>query len=123
MTHDELRNYCLKMRGATFDFPFDSTTVVYRVGNKIFALSDTSDNPLRINLKCDPELAILLRSKYKSVIPGYHMNKEHWNTIICDNSIPETEIEWFINHSYELILQKLPRKIRNTILSSGEKNV
>jgi len=105
-------------KGVTFDFPFDQSTIVFRVGKKIFVLADINDNPPRVNLKCDPDLALQLRSQYSAVIPGYHMNKEHWNTVIFNDSIPEKEVCWFIDHSYELVFNSLTNKARNEISKS-----
>lgn len=109
MNIESFRIYCLKKRGVTEEFPFDENTLVFKVMGKIFALTDLVDIPFTINLKCDPERAIELRERYEAVQPGYHMNKKHWNTVIIDNSIPEIEILEMIDHSYQLIVDKLPR--------------
>lgn len=105
------RDYALKKEGATESTPFGDDTLVYKVYGKIFMLM-SFDTPLQINLKCDPELAIELREKYESIIPGYHMNKIHWNTIIIDGSVPSREILKFIDHSYSLVLKSIPLKTR-----------
>jgi len=97
----ELRDYCLGKNDVTESFPFDKETLVFKVSGKIFALTSL-EGDLSINLKCDPGLAVELREKYTTVIPGYHMNKKHWNTIFLDGSIPDNEIFSWIDHSYEL---------------------
>jgi predicted DNA-binding protein (MmcQ/YjbR family) len=104
-----------RMPENTEDFPFDETTLVFRIGGKIFALTDLEDDPARVNLKCDPDLAEDLRSQHQSVIPGYHMNKKHWNTVILDGSIAEDRILWMIDHSYELVMRSLSRKERERL--------
>ena len=114
MNIDEIRSYCLSLTGATEDFPFDETTLVFKVGDKMFALIDLED-PSWINLKCDPELAITIREEYSSVTPGYHMNKKHWNTIHLDGSfLAKLLIEW-INNSYWLIRNSLTKAKRRKL--------
>jgi predicted DNA-binding protein (MmcQ/YjbR family) len=105
MNFDVLRNYLLGKPGAVEDFPFDSVTLVIKVGGKMFALTNITEVPLRINLKCDPIKAEFLRAYYSSVIPGYHMNKKHWNTVILDGSIPESEVCSMIDDSYALVVK------------------
>lgn len=109
---DEFRNYCLALPGVTECFPFDENTLVYKVENKVFALTDVElfDS---INLKCDPGRAVELRESSDAIQPGYHMNKKHWNTILLDGSLSDTFIRELIEHSYELVFQKLPRKVRD----------
>ncbi len=88
------------------DYPFDETTAVYKihsVDGKMVALVAENSHPVRISLKCDPQLAELLREKYESVLPGYHLNKKHWNTIICSGQVPPDELADLIRHSYELV--------------------
>jgi predicted DNA-binding protein (MmcQ/YjbR family) len=84
---------------------------VFKVGGKMYALTDV-DEFSSINLKCDPVLAVELRNRHSSVIPGYHMNKKHWNTVILDGTVPDRIIYEWIDHSYELVYEKLPRKIK-----------
>ncbi|MHC1778447.1 MAG: MmcQ/YjbR family DNA-binding protein [Lentimicrobium sp.] len=108
MNIEELREYCLSLPGVTEHFPFDETTLVFKVSGKMFALTDL-EGPLSVNLKCDPELAIELREQYPSVKPGYHMNKMHWNTIEIDGAISDRLITGWIDHSYSLIA-KLKKK-------------
>ena len=95
----------------TEEFPFDANTLVFKVMGKMFALTDV-DNFESINLKCDPERAIQLRDEYEAVQPGYHMNKKHWNTVLMDGRVGDRLIKEWIDHSYELVVQSLPRKIR-----------
>ncbi len=116
MLLDELVTYCKNLKGVTDDFPFDETTLTLRVGGKIFALTDIQGEPLRVNLKCDPDLAEALREEHGSVLPGYHMNKVHWNTVILDGSIPKDKILWMIDHSYDLVFRSLKRSDRDRIM-------
>lgn len=103
------RNYCLAKPGVTEGFPFDNKVLVFKVMGKMFALTDV-DTFASVNLKCDPELAIELRERHPAVLPGYHMNKQLWNTVMIDGTIPDnTLLEW-IDMSYSLIVESLPRK-------------
>jgi predicted DNA-binding protein (MmcQ/YjbR family) len=97
-----LREYCLSKKNVTEGFPFGEETLVFKVKGKIFVLANL-DNNLSVNLKCDPSYALELREKYSSVIPGYHMNKKHWNTVLLDGSIPDKELFSWIDHSYNLV--------------------
>jgi len=114
MNIENFRAYCLGKKGTTEDFPFDSETLVFKVKGKMFALTNV-DFFDSINLKCDPEFAIELREKYNAVIPGYHMNKKHWNTVNIDGTLPEQLIYKWVDHSYNLVVQKLPAKLRQEI--------
>jgi len=105
MNIETLREYCLSKKSVTESFPFGDDTLVFKVKGKIFVLASI-EGDLTINLKCDPSLAIELRERYTSVIPGYHMNKKHWNTILADGSIPDKEIFSWIDHSYNLVLSR-----------------
>jgi predicted DNA-binding protein (MmcQ/YjbR family) len=105
MNIETLREYCLSKKEATESFPFGEETLVFKVEGKIFALANLDGEPT-INLKCDPSLAIEIRERYSSVIPGYHMNKKHWNTVLLDGSIPDRSILEWIDHSYDLVLKK-----------------
>jgi predicted DNA-binding protein (MmcQ/YjbR family) len=109
MTLEEFKKYCLCKPGTQEEFPFDFTTMVFKVGNKIFALTDINEDPLRLSLKCEPMFAISLRQDYKAIIPGYHLNKQHWNTLIMDGSIPDKLINQLIDHSYELVFKSLTK--------------
>ena len=109
MTHKELEEYLLGFSGSWLDYPFGEDTAVYKVGHKetgegkIFALITQGSSPLRVSLKCDPVLAETLRGKYETVIPGYHLNKKHWNTIICTGQLDNEEIKDLARLSYNLV--------------------
>lgn len=110
MNIEELREYCLSKPFTTEGTPFDETTLAFRVGDKIFALTNTESKPTRVNLKCDPEKAIELREKFPDIIiPGYHMSKKHWNTIIV-GELESNLLEQLIDHSYELVFYSLTKK-------------
>ncbi|WP_159521365.1 MmcQ/YjbR family DNA-binding protein [Sunxiuqinia indica] len=109
MNIEELRNYCISKKGVSEGFPFNETTLVFKVMGKMFALTNL-EGDLRINLKCDPEKAIELRERYSCVLPGYHMNKQQWNTILIDGSVSNQLILDWIDNSYKLIVEKLPKK-------------
>jgi predicted DNA-binding protein (MmcQ/YjbR family) len=111
MTKDKLISYCMKKPGAWDDLPFDETTLVIKVGKKMFALT-SEDEPARVNLKCEPMNAIILRQKYAAVTSGYHMNKKHWNTVILNETIPDDEIKLMIDNSYKLVYDSLTKKER-----------
>lgn len=108
------REYCLKKTGVTEDTPFDNNTLCFRVGNKIFALLDI-DKFESVNLKCDPEKAIMLRESHEGIIPGYHMNKKHWNTVSCDGKVTAQLILELVDHSYSLVFSSLPKKLKEEI--------
>ncbi len=110
MNVEEIRKYCLEKKGATEEFPFDEETLVFKVMNKIFALIPLERIPLQVNLKCDPVMAIGLRERYEAVIPGYHMNKKHWNTVIIDGSVRKNIITEWIDNSYNLVVKGLTKK-------------
>jgi len=112
MEFESLREYLLNKRGACEDFPFGPAVIVFKVMEKMFALIPLDKKSLRINLKCDPELAFHLRAKYNAVQPGYHMNKKHWNTIIIDGSIPNDELSAMIDDSYDLVIKGLKKADR-----------
>ncbi|NQU33498.1 MAG: MmcQ/YjbR family DNA-binding protein [Bacteroidetes bacterium] len=111
MNVEEIRMYCIMKKGVSESFPFDDTTLVFKVIDKMFALINLDENH-SVNLKCDPEKAIMLREHYDFVLPGYHMNKKHWNTIILDERISGSLLIEWINDSYNLVVDKLPKKIR-----------
>lgn len=113
MNIDLLREYCLSKKGVTEELPFGPDTLVYKVMGKLFALCGVDDVPGSCNLKCDPERAQELREKYPSIIPGYHMNKKHWNTIVWDGSISDQLLMELIDHSYNLVVASLPIKQRH----------
>ncbi|GAD05059.1 hypothetical protein PORCRE_757 [Porphyromonas crevioricanis JCM 15906] len=108
----QAEEYCLSFPLATEDMPFDEDVLVFRVSGKIFALTSLSARPMRISLKCDPDLAIRLREKYRAVEPAYHMNKKHWNQIALQSDLSDEQICKLIHHSYCLIIKKLPASVR-----------
>lgn len=114
MNIEEYRNYCLRKKGVTEEFPFDENVLVFKVMGKIFALTDVNEFET-INLKCDPEEAVLLREKYDAVQPGYHMNKKHWNTILLDGSVPDKYIFQWIDHSYDRVVEGLTKKLKEEL--------
>ena len=116
MNLEQLREYCLGKKGVTEEFPFDETTLVFKVMGKMFALTDLEDDS-SVNLKCDPEKAIELREEYHAVQPGYHMNKKYWNTVQIDGSVTDELIYEWIDDSYNLVINKLP-KSKKTELSN-----
>ena len=109
MTHKKFEDYLLSFPNTWLDFPFGEGTSVYKVGHretgegKMFALIANESKPLRVSLKCDPQLAELLREKFETVVPGYHLNKKHWNTIICSGQLSHEEIKDFARLSYNLV--------------------
>jgi predicted DNA-binding protein (MmcQ/YjbR family) len=105
----EFREYCLSFNGASEGLPFGNDTFVFKVKGKIFCLTGIDDFEF-INLKCDPDHAIVLREKYPAVTPGYHMNKTHWNSIIMDSPVPDTLVQEWIEDSYKLVVAGLPKK-------------
>jgi len=102
--------YSLTKNGALEDYPFGPDVIVMKVAGKIFALMTRSAGQDCISLKCDPHYAEILRQQYKSITPGYHLNKRHWNTVQLDGSIPEKEVRGFIDHSYDLVVKSLTRE-------------
>ena len=104
MTHKEVEEYLLSMPNARLDYPFGEGVAVYKVDDKMFALVAEKSEPVRLSLKCDPQLAVTLREKYESVMPGYHLNKKHWNTILLTGQLSWQEIQDLIRHSYNLVI-------------------
>ena len=103
MTLDELREYCLSLPGAEESQPFGPDTLVFKVKQKVFLITQFDTSPLQFNVKCDPDQAVQLREQYESVLPGYHMNKKHWNTIIIDGSVSIRLVHTWIEDSYHLV--------------------
>jgi predicted DNA-binding protein (MmcQ/YjbR family) len=109
---EDFRNYCLAKKGVTESFPFDESTLVFKVMGKMFALKSLDRLPSQANLKCDPERAIQLREEYDGrIIPGYHMSKKLWNSILLED-VPDTLIIELIDHSYDLVVAKLTKKVQ-----------
>ena len=112
MDIEAFREYCLSKKGVAEDFPFDEKTLVFKVMGKMFALSGLERAPSQVNLKCDPERSISLREEYDGlIVPGYHMSKAHWNTIFIESLSPKLILE-LIDHSYDLIVAKFTKKLR-----------
>ena len=115
MSPERLRAYCLSFKGAEETFPFGPETSVFKVAGKMFALSQLAAHSLRVSLKCEPALAEALRETHAAVLPGYHLNKRHWNTVIIDGSLPDAAIRDMIEDSYDLVVSKLPRARRQAL--------
>jgi predicted DNA-binding protein (MmcQ/YjbR family) len=103
MDHKTVEEYILSMPNARLDYPFGEGVAVYKLDDKMFALIEEKSDPLRLSLKCDPLLATTLRERYESVLPGYHLNKKHWNTLILTGQLTWEEVQDLIRHSYELV--------------------
>lgn len=117
MNFGQFHAHCSALPGAEETFPFDESVLVFKVGGKMFALTNVDTLPFRISLKCDPDRAIDLREEYEAVQPGYHLNKAHWNTVELDGTIPDHEVREWIDHSYGLVLAGLTKKARAAIQS------
>ncbi len=112
MNGEQARSYFLSLPEALEDFPFSSDTPVFKIKSKMFGFLRYKEGVGHINLKCNPEEAMVMRDIFESVIPGYHMNKEHWNTVILDGTVPREEIESMIDTSYALVVQNLTKVVR-----------
>ncbi|MCW8099190.1 MmcQ/YjbR family DNA-binding protein [Streptomyces tauricus] len=113
MTPKELRALCLSFNAAVEEFPFNPETSVFKVLGKMFALSSLEGSPLTVNLKCDPEDAVRLRGEYEGlIVPGWHMNKRHWNTVTVDGGLPDRLVRELVEDSYDLVVAGLPRAER-----------
>lgn len=119
MNLEALRAYLFQKKATTEEQPFGPQALVFKVVGKMYALIAWEEQPLRLTLKCDPDLAVSLRSRYPAVQPGYYMNKAHWNTISLDGSIPETELLGLIDHSYELVVASLKKVDRIKLQEAG----
>ncbi|MEU8518202.1 MmcQ/YjbR family DNA-binding protein [Streptomyces sp. NBC_01216] len=111
MTPEQLRAFCLGFEDVTEEFPFTPETSVFKVAGKMFALCALDAEPLRVNLKCDPEEAVRLREEYPAVAPGYHMNKRHWNTVTA-GELPDRMVRELVEDSYDLVVAGLPKAVR-----------
>jgi predicted DNA-binding protein (MmcQ/YjbR family) len=119
VTGNALRRRCLAKSGATEEFPFGDEPSVFKVGGKIFAISSIRSRPLRVSLKCDPDLAEALRATHPAIRPGYHLNKRHWITLTLDGSVPEGTVLDLLQDSYDLVVAGLPAKRRASIAASS----
>jgi predicted DNA-binding protein (MmcQ/YjbR family) len=115
MDLETIRKYCLGKKLTTESFPFGETTLVFKVGGKVFLLMGLDNQPLQFNVKCDPEKAEELREEYSSVTPGFHMNKKHWNTVVLNGQIPLKKIREMMDESYDLVARSLPVKERKKL--------
>jgi predicted DNA-binding protein (MmcQ/YjbR family) len=115
LTAASLRKSCLARPAATEEFPFGPRVSVFKVGGKMFALSDLRSRPLQVSLKCEPDLAAQLRATYASVAPGYHLNKRHWNTLTLDGSLPDATVSDLIEDSYDLVVAGLSEAARQRL--------
>ena len=115
MDIEQLRDYCLSKKAAEETLPFGPDTLVYKVGGKVFLLTGLDAEQLSFNVKCDPDKAIELREEFPCVLPGYHMNKKHWNTIVVDGSVSTKQLKEWIDHSYDLVINSLPKKTREEL--------
>ena len=116
MDIETFRNYCLQQKGVTEELPFGPDNLVFKVMGKMFALASLDEVPLRVNLKCDPEEAINLRDQYPNhVLPGYHMSKKHWNTVILDGMLPKSLVFRLTTNSYDLVVQGLSKKLQKDL--------
>ena len=114
MNIEEFREYCLSFKGTEEKLPFDETTLVFYVKGKMFCLTDIEEFDL-INVKCDPEEAVMLREQYEEVIPGYHMNKKHWNSIKTDGNVSDKLIKEWVSNSYNLVVAGLSKKLQKEL--------
>lgn len=115
MNYQDLQQYCSAKKGVTEEFPFGESTLVFKVMGKAFALSGLDEEEARVNLKCDPDRAIELRESYPDIIPGYHMNKKHWNTVYLERELSDDLVKELIDHSYDLVVQKLTKRLRQEL--------
>jgi predicted DNA-binding protein (MmcQ/YjbR family) len=122
MQLNKLETYLGDQKGSVREIPFGPEHYVYKVGGKMFALVSWQEDPLRVNLKCDPEEALALRKIYTSVLPGYHMNKRHWNTVILDGNVPDDEVFRMIDASYQLVVKSLTKKAQAALAASEKES-
>jgi predicted DNA-binding protein (MmcQ/YjbR family) len=113
MNVEELHDYCMSLKGATASFPFDDVSLVLKVCNRMFALIPLDSTELQIALKCDPEKAVELRERYSCVEAAYHFHKKYWNTIFLNRDMSEEDVKYWIRHSIDEVLKKLPKRIRD----------
>jgi len=116
MNLEEIREYCIAKPAVTEGFPFNDTALVFKVMDKMFALLDLSEDSRGISLKCDPELAIELREQHPEVTPAWHFNKQHWNGVNLTGGISDSQLREWIDHSYTIVVDSLPKSKRETLL-------
>lgn len=115
MTREDILALCAGLPGAVQEYPFGDGVLVFKVGGKMFALVPLDGAPAVVNLKCDPSVALELRARHPAVRPGYHQDKRHWNTVSLDGTIDDDELRWMVDHSYELVVARLPRAVRDSL--------
>jgi len=116
MTPEQLKAACLAMPGSEETFPFGEGISVFKVAGKVFALSRlTAEPPLSVSLRCEPDLAVQLRAAHAAINPGWHLNKRHWNTVTLDGSLPDQMVRELIEDSYDLVVERLPRRARTAL--------
>ena len=117
MTWDELRTYCLSLPEAVETFPFEPTVSVFKApGGKMFAITTSPTDPVDVSVKCDPDIGEALRAEYESIVPGYHLNKRHWNTVLCDGgSVSDALVRDMVEDSYDLIVAAMPAAVRERL--------
>lgn len=115
---EEYRDYCLNKKGVVESMPFGPSALVFKVMDKVFTIGDL-ELFVSFNVKCDPDLAVQLREEFEGVIPGFHMNKKHWNTILMDDTIPDQKAKEWIDHSYELVVASLTKKAKEELNSES----
>ncbi|MGJ8633337.1 MAG: MmcQ/YjbR family DNA-binding protein [Luteolibacter sp.] len=119
MSPSVLSDLLLSLPHVEESMPFGPQAFVQKVGGKMFALYSPEAEPVRLNLKCDPERAVELREEYEAVLPGYHMNKRHWNTLILDETLPPALVKELVRHSYDLVFGSLPKRVRDELKTAG----
>lgn len=112
---DQVIAACLARPGAVEDYPFGDGVAVFKVAGKMFALVPLGDQPGSVSLKCDPDMAVELRRQYPAITAGYHLNKRHWNSVELDGSVPDDEVLDLIDHSYQLVVSRLPKATRDRL--------
>lgn len=120
MNPRRLHELCLGFTGAVEEFPFSPGVSVFKVEGKIFALSGLGESPLKVSLKCEPALAEQLRASHEAIVPGYHLNKRHWNTVTIDGSLSDSMVHDMIEDSYDLVVAALPRVKREALGWTGD---
>lgn len=118
MDVEQFREYCLAKKGVTEDFPFDEVTLCMRVMGKIFAITGLDNEQFQVNLKCDPDYALELREQYDEVKPGWHMNKQHWNTVVFEGALEERLLQHLIDQSYDLVVKSLKKADQEALKAS-----
>lgn len=117
MDIETFRSYCLSKKGVEETFPFDEVTLVFKVMGKMFAVTGLDSEEFKVNLKCDPERSVELREEYEEITSGWHMNKTHWNTVFFEGDLDEELLYELIDHSYDLVVQKLTKKLKEELKS------